>query len=170
MSCLARCGGFLTHRWRAQPSVGRNGRRPTREASSASVFCHDNHCLCYPSRTPTQPPCLPLSFPSAAGVPGVGRLSWVIWFPFLRRGSDPATLQVGWSLKSTSEKRDEKLTAMTPVVCRSGAFSRAPSATRPAVSAAPGRRARPAGAERGRRACRLPGGLPSRVAQFVCGS
>lgn len=93
---------------------GRNGRRPTREASSASVFCHDNHCLCYPSRTPTQPPCLPLSFPSAAGVPGVGRLSWVIWFPFLRRGSDPATLQVGWSLKSTSEKRDEKLTAMTP--------------------------------------------------------
>lgn len=149
---------------------GRSGRRPTQEASSASVFCHDNHCLCYPSRTPAQPPCLTLSFPSAAGVPGGGRLSWVIQFPFLRRGSDPATLQVGWSLKSTSEKRDEKLTAMTPVACRSGAFSRAPSATRPTVSVAPERRAWPAGVERGRCACGLPGGLPSQVAQFVCGS
>lgn len=148
----------------------RSGRRPTQEASSASVFCHDNHCLCYPSRTPAQPPCLTLSFPSAAGVPGGGRLSWVIQFPFLRRGSDPATLQVGWSLKSTSEKRDEKLTAMTPVACRSGAFSRAPSATRPTVSVAPERRAWPAGVERGQRACGLPGGLPSQVAQFVCGS
>lgn len=149
MSCLARRGGGLTHRRRAQSSVGPEWPAP----DPRSILCK-----CVLPRQPlsllpipnTDAATLPHpGFPERRRCPGGGRLSWVVQLPFLRQGSDPATLQAGWSLKSTSEKRDGKLTAVTRHVQKRGVLEGSERHTHPAVSAGPRRQAWPACAERG---------------------